>query len=140
MFCFQPYPRNRISVLCRSADINCENGVMKVTMTADFGAWIQTKSSETCDRNRAHQGSRRRAGPSYLQRQKRRAAVRAGASAAAAAKQATAAAAEQAPATTAEQAPASSKPIRTCMKCSQPCNGHNGPTGDKCSNARQAEP
>ena len=56
---------------CSELKLNCENGVMKVTMTANFGAWIQTKSSETCDRDRAHQGSRRRAGPSYLQRQKR---------------------------------------------------------------------
>ena len=76
------------------------------------------KRSEAGDRG--YQGSRRRASPSYLRRQERRAAERAANSPAP-----TAAAAEQ--------APAAAKPGRICKKCNQPCLGHKGPTGEKCA-------
>ena len=57
---------------CSELKLNCENGIMKVTMTADLGAWVQTRSSETGDRDRGHMGPRRkRASPSYLRRQER---------------------------------------------------------------------
>ena len=39
--------------------LTCENGVMKVTMAADLGAWALPKPSEACNRN--HMGPRRRA-------------------------------------------------------------------------------
>ena len=52
---------------CCELKINCENGVLKVPMTADVGTWVHPESSETCDRDRGHKGPRRkRAGPSYL--------------------------------------------------------------------------
>ena len=51
---------------------------MKVTMSANLGNWVQPTvkhQSETGDRG--HQGPRRRAGPSYLRKQKKQAAARA---------------------------------------------------------------
>ena len=102
--------------------LNCENGVMKVTMTADLGEWVQHQSSESGDMG--YQGSRRRASPSYLRRQERRAAARA---------------ADSLPVVkeaSAEEAAAAKPSSRTCTKCGQPCRGHAGPTGLKCSNAQ----
>ena len=75
------------------------------------------KRSEAGDRG--YQGSRRRASPSYLRRQERRAADRAANS-------------PSSTAAAAEQAPAAVKPGRLCKKCGQPCLGHKGPTGEKC--------
>ena len=98
---------------------------MKVTMPTDLGTWVQPKPSESGDRG--YQGSRRRASPSYLRRQERRAAERAAASAGPAT-------APAKPAAAAAQAPAPGpKPGRTCSKCNKPCLGHKGPTGEKCS-------
>ena len=51
---------------CIELKLFCEVGVMKVTITADLGAWVQSKPKEASDRG--YQGSRRRASPSYLQR------------------------------------------------------------------------
>ena len=52
---------------CKLA-LNCVNGVMKVTLSADLGSWVQPQPqpqhSETGDRG--HQGPRKRAGPSHL--------------------------------------------------------------------------
>ena len=65
--------------------LNCESGVMKVTMTTDLGSWIKpphSKSSESG--NSVHQGPRRRAGPSYLRWLEKQATERVAAAAAAA--------------------------------------------------------
>ena len=138
--------------------LNCVNGGMKVTLTADLGRWVkpqphpQPQHSETGDRG--HQGPRRRAGPSYLRRQEKRAAARAAAPALGPeAEQATAvpsaveadtapvtSATEAATAPAADQAAAATKGkqvIRTCSSCKQPCLGHAGPTGARCSNAQK---
>ena len=103
---------------CSELKLICEDGVIKVTMSANLGTWVQPIPKVTSDRG--YQGSRRRASPSYLRRQERRAAERAANSPAP-----TAAAAEQ--------APAAAKPGRICQKCSKPCLGHKGPTGEKCA-------
>ena len=102
---------------CSDLKLICEDGVMKVTMFANLGIWVQPIPKVTGDRG--YQGSRRRASPSYLRRQERRAAERA--------------ANTPAPtAAAAEQAPAAAKSGQVCKKCSQPCLGHQGPTGEKC--------
>ena len=102
---------------CSELKLICEDGVMKVTMFANLGAWVQPIPKVTGDRG--YQGSRRRASPSYLRRQERRAAERAASSPAP-------------PAAAAEEGSAAPKPGRFCKKCGQPCLGHKGPTGEKC--------
>ena len=82
--------------------LNCDGGVMKVTMSADPGKWVQPSVTRTLlsgpsvTGDRGHQGPRRRAGPSYLRRQEKRAAARAAAPALGAVEAVTAPAAEQA--------------------------------------------
>ena len=98
---------------------------MKVTMTADLGAWVQPQSG--LSGVKGHQGPRKRAGPSYLRRQKRCAADRAAAS--------PSSTTPATPASADGQAAASPKPAHTCKKCGQPCHGHNGPTGERCRQA-----
>ena len=123
--------------------LNCESGVMKVTMTADLGSWIQPTSKSSESGNSVHQGPRRRAGPSYLRRQEKRAAARVAAVAATAVEQTAQEKAEDAetaspaaPPTPAPAAPPGSQQVsRTCKKCGQPCCGHAGPSGARCSNA-----
>ena len=44
---------------CSELKLICEDGVMKVTMSANLGAWAQPKPKEAGDRG--YQGSRRRA-------------------------------------------------------------------------------
>ena len=51
---------------CSELKLNCENGVMKVTMTADLGAWTQLQPQAGEAGDSCYQGSRRRASPSYL--------------------------------------------------------------------------
>ena len=89
---------------CSELKLNCEDGVMKVTMTADLGAWIQPQSSVSG--NRGHQGPRKKAGLSSLRRQERRAADRAATSAF-----------YTTPASTAVNAAEAPKSARTCKKC-----------------------
>ena len=58
----------KVGKTCELA-LNCVDGVMKVTLSADLGRWVQPQPhaqpqhSETGDRD--HQGPRRRAGPSH---------------------------------------------------------------------------
>ena len=123
--------------------LNCESGVMKVTMTADLGSWIQPTSKSSESGNSVHQGPRRRAGPSYLRRQQKRATERVAAAAAAAAEQTAQEETDDvdtvspaAPATPVPAAPPGSQQAgRTCKKCGQPCRGHTGPPGARCSDA-----
>ena len=90
-----------------------------------------------------HQSSRKRAGPSYLRRQEKRAAARVAAAATSAVEEAVQDKVEYAdtapPAASTTSAsvaapPGSRQAARTCSKCGQPCRGHVGPTGAKCSN------
>ena len=76
-------------------------------MTAYLGAWIQPQSSVSGDSG--HQGPRKKAGPSYLRRQERRAADRAATSASSTT--------PTTPASTAVKAAAVLKSARTCKKC-----------------------
>ena len=106
---------------CSELTLNCENGVMKVTMTADLGAWVQPQSGVSGDRG--YQGPRKRASPSYLRRQERHAADRAAASGSSTT--------PATPVSTAVQAAAAPKPACICKKCDQPCLGHDGLTGER---------
>ena len=121
--------------------LHCEAGVMKVTMTADLGDWVQSSPKRTESSDQGHKGPRRRAGPSHLRRKAKRADERAAVAERAAAAsppvvqtdQGTAANAP--PGTSAPAAlPGSQQSSRTCKKCGKPCLGHAGPTGARCSN------
>ena len=119
----------------------CEAGVMKVTLSADLGSWVQPQAQhrESGDSRSYQSPQRRRAGPSYLQRQMKRAAARATADATEAEQtdqDKTKDAATAPPSAAAATAtPGSQQVTRTCKKCGQPCRGHDGPTGAKCRNA-----
>ena len=133
--------------------LNCDAGVMKMTMSADLGSWVQRSvkqklpSDPPVTGDRGHKGPRRRAGQSYFRRQEKRAAAIAAeeaVSAPTAGQAASAPVAEKAeqesvPANTASfpAAVTSSKQVtRTCSSCRQPCLGHAGSTGLRCSNAQ----
>ena len=111
---------------CCELKLHCEAGVMKATMSADLGSWVQRSQPKHSDAdNRGHLSSRKRVGPSYLRKQEKRAAARAAAAAASSAEEETAqdkvedavTAPPVAPTTPVSTAtPPGSKPARTCSK------------------------